>query len=481
MANERNNDNKNYNPAYSRVFSGRTVITTGLKSVDDSNIAQAVNDAMGVHTANQQDIEYLYNYYKGEQPIRFREKEIRPEIRNDIVENRANEIVSFYTSYQSKEPITFVSTAKDGAVSDDIAQLNDMMREISTETINVSVLNWLFICGTAYKMVTPVNEDNEDVPFSEYALDPRNTFVVYSRANHMKPLFAVTYYVDENNVYHYSVYAKNYYWEILNNAIVPNKSRATVLSAIPIIEYPANDSRIGAFELVLPLLDGLNVLESNRLDAVESFVQYYMEFKNVDIDEDEYDSFLARGAIKYYTPEGKDGAVNLISNELNQSQVQILKDDIYRSIFEICGVPVSENASSYSDTGASVTIRGGWVQAEARAKMVENFFKRSERQLMKLVLEFCKADNKLTDLKLMDFDIKFTRNNYEAIQSKSQVLCQMLNTEKIHPEICFEACGMFPDPEDAYLRSKEYIEEKQKEYENDLEKIATTESDDEDV
>jgi hypothetical protein len=64
-----------------------------------------------------------------------------------------------------------------------------------------------------------------------------------------------------------------------------------------------------------------------------------------------------------------------------------------------------------------------------------------------------------TSLKLADIDTHFTRRNYENIASKSQVLVSMLNNPKIHPELAFAHCGMFPDPESAYLQSKAYYDE----------------------
>jgi hypothetical protein len=70
-----------------------------------------------------------------------------------------------------------------------------------------------------------------------------------------------------------------------------------------------------------------------------------------------------------------------------------------------------------------------------------------------------------TGLKLSDIDIHFTRRNYENIASKSQVLVAMLNNPKIHPELAFQHCGMFADPESAYLQSKAYYDEQMEKWE----------------
>ena len=82
--------------------------------------------------------------------------------------------------------------------------------------------------------------------------------------------------------------------------------------------------------------------------------------------------------------------------------------------------------------------------------------------MLKLVLRICE-DLAGFDLRLKDIDMKFTRRNYEAIQSKSQVLVSMLQQPKIHPRLAFLHSGLFTDAESAYAMSKEYYEQIQRE------------------
>ena len=59
-------------------------------------------------------------------------------------------------------------------------------------------------------------------------------------------------------------------------------------------------------------------------------------------------------------------------------------------------------------------------------------------------------------LRLKDIDMRFTRRNYEAVQSKSQVLISMLNNKMIHPQLAFSHSGLFTDSESAYTMSMDY-------------------------
>ena len=74
--------------------------------------------------------------------------------------------------------------------------------------------------------------------------------------------------------------------------------------------------------------------------------------------------------------------------------------------------------------------------------------------MLKLVLRICR-DLSDVDLFLRDIDFKFTRRNYENIQSKSQVLDTLLKNNKVHPLLAFESSGLFVDPESAYNLSME--------------------------
>ena len=42
------------------------------------------------------------------------------------------------------------------------------------------------------------------------------------------------------------------------------------------------------------------------------------------------------------------------------------------------------------------------------------------------------------------------------------MLIAMLNNPWIHPEVAYASCGMFPDPESAYLQGKAWHEEQEK-------------------
>ena len=444
---------------------GRRVITTDAVEITDGNIREELNKAFDTHNLNRGEIEYLWNYYRGKQPILQRVKKVRPEICNKIVENRANEIVSFKVGYLCGEPIQYVGRNGDESVSQAITELNEMMFSENKATQDKEVVEWQMICGTAYRLVLPDSRGEEDdAPFEMITLDPRDTFVVYSSEVGNKPMFAVKYRVDGERNRICSVYSANWYWRIVGDEIV--ESQAHPLGMIPIFEYPSNNARLGAFEIVLPMLDAINNLASNRMDGIEQFIQSFIKFVNCDIDEEQFKALKEMGAIKVKSVDGSTADVSIVTQELNQMQTQTLVDYLYQTVLTICGMPNRNGGSSTSDTGAAVIMRDGWSLAESRAKDSELMFKKSEHEVLKLILRIIRDTEGLSDdiynLRLKNISLQFTRRNYENVQSKSQVLVSMLQQNKIHPRLAFQHSGLFTDPESAYQLSKEYAEEQAK-------------------
>ena len=443
---------------------GRRMITTDATELTNANIVDELNKAFGVHNLNRGEIEYLWNYYRGKQPILQRVKTVRPEICNKIVENRANEIVSFKVGYLCGEPIQYVGRNGDESVSQGIAELNEMMFSENKATQDKEVVEWQMIAGLAHRMALPdTRGEEDDAPFELYTLDPRDTFVVYSSEVGNKPKFAVKYRVDSENNRICSVYSANWYWRIVGDKIVESKAHA--LGMIPIFEYPANNARLGAFEIVLPMLDAINNVASNRMDGIEQFIQSFIKFVNCDIDEEQFKALKEMGAIKVKSIDGSTADVSIVTQELNQMQTQTLVDYLYQTVLTICGMPNRNGGSSTSDTGAAVIMRDGWSLAESRAKDSELMFKKSENDMLKLILRIIRDTRGLSEdiynLRLKNISLQFTRRNYENVQSKAQVLVSMLQQNKIHPRLAFQHSGLFTDPESAYQLSKEYSEEQE--------------------
>ena len=474
---------------YSKIpFKGRRVIYSDYEKVTEDNLIEILTESITAHHLNAGQINYLWNYYKGVQPILDRTKEVRPEINNTVVENHAQEIVAFKVGYQLAEPLQYTTRMQSeekkeqndfdaetpseyDKTLDAVNELNTLMFAEDKASCDRDLFEWMCICGVGYRMVeADTAEDVEDggAPFEIYTLDPRHTFIVRSSAYHHKVLMSVWVSIDPTTKGEiYNVYTDTDYYLVNGNQIIENRPHTYKYN--PIIEYRLNNARMGVFEPVLPLLDAINKIESNRLDDIEQTVQALLKFINCDIEETTFKEMLKLGAVKVKTTDPQLKAdIDTIVTNLDQTGTQTTKDDLYQAVVNICGMPNRNGqGGSTSDTGAAVLLRDGWTLAEAAAKSYELQFKRAERDFLRVCLEICKQSSESNlDLRIRDIELAFNRRNYENILVKSQVLTTMLATNKVHPQLAFQACGLFTDPDAAYKQSCEYTEQNKEEFQN---------------
>jgi SPP1 family phage portal protein len=441
----------------SKQLTGRTVIYTDVEEVTAENVVEVLKSANDSNQSNVSDIKYLYDYYKGKQPILDRQKTFNDTINNKIVENRANEIVAFKTGYFLSAPIQYIDMGED-EVTDDLKLINGWADLESKESADLDLAEWLSICGTGFRMVLPKQErlDDSDSPFEIFTLDPQTTFVVYSSKLGHKPMMGVTFFqlADEDKSVYY-VYTQSEFFIISDDAIQERQSHA--LGMVPIIEYPANKARLGDFEIVIPLLDAINNMQSNRADGVEQFIQAILCLENMQLDDDEA-GFMTRlkevGGLML--PEGSKAYY--LTQQLNQGDTQTLKDDLYNAVLYICGMPNRNGGSSTSDTGSAVILRDGWADAEARAKITENYFKKSERKFLNMIILISNTIGG-TNIMLPQVGIRFPRRNYTNDSAKVSNLVTMLSNDWIAPQQAFEHSDMFPDPDAAFLEAKKWHDE----------------------
>lgn len=441
----------------SRELHGRSAVYIDYdRETVAKDFLAALDKASQGHDSNAGDISYLYDYYRGDQPILSRVKTYNTDIMNMIVENRAKEISDFKVGYLLSAALQYIDAAANDADEDadssDLRTLNRWMRECSKDACDLEVAFWQSICGTAYRMVSP--KDAEDVaeggsPFDIMCLDPRYTFVAYSSSPDHVPLIGATYVTDSDGNKTTYAYTADTAYVVVNGDIVSQEQH--MLGQVPVVEYPMGPARMGDFEPVIPILDAINTIQSSREDAVEQFVQAIMVMEGVD--PGDVPTFLAslkeNGGL--VLPEG--GKAYYLTLEMDQAQNQTLVDGMYDAVLRICGMPNSKSAYNTSDTGAAVVLRDGWSATEAVACRTETWFKRSERRLLDIVIDFCSLVGGLS-LAREDVDIRFPRRNYTNDSSNVDNLIKMLSSDWIRPEFAYEHSNLTPDPHSEYLLAR---------------------------
>ena len=455
---------------------GRLPIYTSIEYFDPTDLKSVVaevNEALSVHALNLEQMEYLYWYRRGVTPIYERQKEIRPEICHKISSNIAGSIVDFKDGYFLTQPATYIPRKGREEMADKVSVLNELLYRSGKHDADNEMVDWFHTVGKADLFVRSVEDDEK--PFEVFALDPRSAFVVRSTRPGNEPVYA-GYSVIQDGVLVVDVWdRKNLYrcrgmkvpkmtsplkdllttvYEVFE--VIPNP-----LGMIPIIEYQHNSVWMGAFENAIDLFDAIDDLQSGRLDAVDQFVQSLLVFYNCELGEDEDGNAItpsyvrAAGAIFLKSVGDNKADLKEISSQLDQSQTQVLVNNLYDTALAICGMPVTSNSFPGDSTGLAIELRDGWTICEMNARNTEDLFKKSNRYFDKIIFKILN-DKGILDINLSDFELHFTRNELRAVQSKAQALNTLLSSG-LHPTLALAKSGISADPVSEYELSKEYM------------------------
>lgn len=469
---------------------GRKQIFCDEKVIDRSNILRVLDDAFAIHEMNRAEIQYLFEYVKGVQPILNREKEIRPEINEKVVDNMASEVLEFKLGYEFGSPITYVQRArkdiksrkKDLLVSKEseeedmrVSALNEMMVEECKAAKDLQLAKDVKTCGVGYRLTYPKKFKTGVSVFDLLVLNPMNTFVVYSNDAYREPLLGVTYFPHRNGSIEFGCYTKTSYFKIVRginvNAVGQYLDTASEtspmmseqinpLGMVPVIEYINDYDRMGCFERVIPLMDALNTIGSDRVNDIAQHVQNLLWGDNVDIDEKQYSELRKQGFIITSSEQGRTATLKYLECVLNQSENQTLVDYVKQQILDITNTP-SRSELSGGSTGSATNMSTGWMAAETDAKAKEQIWGASERRETAIILKILQlsdeVDVDVAKLNLSDIEIKFSRSKTYDLATKTNSLATLINLG-IDPLKAIETVGLFTDPQQVTLDSFERID-----------------------
>ena len=459
---------------------GRIKIYTDAEEITKDNVIEIFNSAYLLHQYNAIKEEDLFMYERGKQPVLYREKKTREDINEKIVINKASQIVDVHVGYCFGNPITYVQRGK---VEDDlrkpevtadednnyIAMINKMMAEQNKAKKDIELARDYMICGLGYQMVWKNDNKSQYSPFKITTLNPRTTFVVYRNDAFREPIMGCTYFNHSDGSITATMYTANMCFK-LSNYVTDDSTYAgltdtpNILGEIPIVEFEHVD-RMGVFEKVIPILNGINNLNSDRLNDVEQFVQSLLWLNNCDIDDEKVKLFEKMGVIATKTNgERGEAKIMYLSQPLNQTEQETFANSLYRQVEEITSTPSWQEASGGSTTGA-MQLSNGWQSLELSAKSVEQSFVEPENQILRLVAKVIELDKRnyfdIKKVDISDIEPHFTRNKNYDLVSKANALSTLLNAG-VDGLWAFQTVGLFSDSEQAWIDSKDIIEKVQK-------------------
>lgn len=460
-------------------YKGRSRVTIGYPEVTKENILDVIEAIDGDFSTNRSQSAFLRDYYLGEQGILNRPKDIRPEINNTLVENRAKAIVDFYLGYQTGDGIFYTSRALDEqkggqatgtsevvdeVISSAIARMNTVNKQVGKGMADAEHLLDALITGRGFRFARAAGDTEEEVdfPYEVFALDATASDMIYSSGAVPKEL-AYVYFskvLDEEGeeVERYTFYTPLETIVVDDDVVNTELSKPHTLGVIPVVETRLNRDRVGIFESVLPLLEAINVVQSDRINGLEQFIQSFLVLENIDLDPNQFAELRADGGLKFTSSADRKASVKYLTNELSQDGAQSLKNDLLAAVNELTAMPSRDSVGGGTgDTGAAVELRDGWASAEAKSKGMDPFIYSSERKLVKL-LTICYniSEGKGEELSPTAIEVKYNRTPRIDRYTSVQALAEEIRIG-IDPAVAIKGSNIYDDPQVVADASHEVI------------------------
>ena len=351
----------------------------------------------------------LKSYYDGRHSILNRRKESYLS-NNRIVCNHAKYIVDTLTGYMTGNPVVYTSKS-------DISILADMLKKAESDTQDTDLAHSISIYGTGYEMAYMSSDETPCVKLAN--CEPQNTFVVYDDTVEHMPVFAVYYF----EVYDSNQNLKGYKCTMSTDSLLYEfflgigfdiqgeiTENENVFGMVNVIEYYNNSECQGDFEQVMSLIDAYNILQSDRLNDKEQFVDAVLLIKgqilgdSTEEESEAYSNLRKFGLLMLDT----DSSAEWLTRSFDESGVEILRKSLENDIHKFSGVPCLTD-ENFAGNASGVAMRYKLLGLENIAKVKERYFKEGLYYRLKLLANIIRIKGG-GDVNVDDIEMKFTRS-----------------------------------------------------------------------
>lgn len=469
---------------------GRKKIYTDVPEITEKNVITVLKEAIAAHTEVASDCESLINFVSGIQPLQ-REKTYRSDIDIQDIDNVADEITNFKTSFNWGNPITLVQHGDNdgGSVSESkaIAEFNACFDAEKIRKKTQELASFVEKCGIGYTYIDVNTEYEEGDSYFKYmVLDPRSAFKVYSSYYpDQRGMMDVSFRKDSAGNRYYTVFTKDRRYEV-KNGYAPKKddgswdfgegnNEKNPLGKLPFTEWIRCVDRTGCFERQIDELNALNILASDFANDVDQNTQCIWHANDIDFPIETYtDDKTGEEKQRIIhptsndwietstTPDGKTPFVNPLYVQYDYSGM--LNNFLSKRalILQKCNVP-SRNDNSGGSTGIAMSDATGWTNAEVEATQqdqLKNDSKLDEVKIALIAMKLCSGfDEKspLAKLKYSDVKPNIKRQKTYEMTTKINAFATAVS-HGIDYKSMLQTINLFDDPQQVARDSEETMQ-----------------------
>ena len=319
------------------------------------------------------------DYYYGKHDILNRTFDDTSKPNNKVVTNIPKYITQVRTGYFSSAPMSIDSI--NGQYLEDIRAVldnNDFKHIFSQLDTYCSIYGHAFLVMYL--------DDNSEIRIRPQK--PTEWIMVYDNSLEQKPKFAIRYYcwlddIDNQQMYDIELWTDKeiIVYEGSPMTLQEVSRRDHYFGRLPVIEFMENESRHGAYEDVINLIDAYELMLSDTANTVSYFSDCYLILEGMDQTDPEEIEQMKNNRI-LLIPEGT--SASFLQKNINETYNENLIKRLQEQIFVVACTPLLSD-SSFSSNSSGVAIQFKLYSMEKSIQNKENIFNAGFNKMFELI------------------------------------------------------------------------------------------------
>lgn len=353
----------------------------------------------------------LEEYYKGKAKIYDRVKEDY-KANNKLALDYASYIFDLLLGLFVGKPISYTVAEENKELMDSLQEVFDLNDE---QDENSEIAKICGIKGRGYEIVY-LDEDGQ-VNFNE--VNPENIVMVYDNKIKPEPLFCIYIRNDvdaesigkETKNKALTLYTKEAIIEYKlegNNLKLIDES-VNVFKEIPVVEFKNNNEAIGDFERVLPLIDAINLAQSDTANDFEEFTDALLVLAGMpQADSDDVNRMIDDRVLLLDKSGGAGQSAEWLIKNINDTALENYKNRLDADIHKFAKVP-NMNDEHFAGNISGEAMKFKLFATDQIIAQKQRKFKSALQQRIKLILNIINIKG-AKDFDYRDISIVFNDN-----------------------------------------------------------------------
>lgn len=267
--------------------------------------------------------------------------------------------------------------------------------------------------------------------------------MVYDNSIDQKPLFAVRYGIDKENVLFGEIYTLKWNKKLggSESDLKFTEDIKKIYEDLPATEWYVNEERMSIFESIVSLQNAFNKAISEKANDVDYFSDQYLAFLGAEVDKGDLEEIRDNRTINYFGDSEDKVDVKFIEKPDSDAQTEHLLDRLQKLIFQTSMVANISDENFGQSSGTALAYK-----LEAMSNLALSFQRKFQSSLNKRYKLFFSLGTNIPQGRKDEWkniEYKFTRNEPKNIKEEAETAQMLMGVAS--EETALSVLSVIPD------------------------------------